>query len=407
MFAVDNTTPGGSQAKQIQLLHRKIQDYERLHNILLTICSSLDIEKILNRIVQGAVSLCGADEGAILLFDPSGVHTAKTLIRKSLPTNSLLDHYLNTLLAGWVSRHQKNLTTADLVAVFGEEQIPEKYRPISSALALPLVVRGDIIGVINLIRIRTEKPFDEHEKHIMGILASQCAQFIMNARLHDELFRESSRLRREVEERYAFHDIIGRSEKMQAVFTLLERILPTDSRVLLEGETGTGKELIARVLHYNGPRKDNPFVAVDCGALPANLLESELFGYVKGAFTGAHQNKIGLMEEANGGTIFLDEIVNMPLEVQSKLLRAIETCEIRPLGSNQVRQIDVRIIAAASDDLRGRVEDGSFRQDLYYRLNVVSIHLPPLRERGEDLVILAHHFLKKMSEKYGKSIVGF
>ncbi len=241
----------------------------------------------------------------------------------------------------------------------------------------------------------------------MHILASQCAQFIANARLHEELFRESARLRREVEERYAFHGIIGRSEKMQAVFTLLERILPTDTRVLLEGETGTGKELIARVLHYNGPRKDGPFVALDCGALPANLLESELFGYVKGAFTGAHQDRKGLLEAANGGTIFLDEIVNMPLEVQGKLLRAIETCEIRPLGSNRVKQIDIRIIAAASDDLRSRVEAGRFRRDLFYRLNVVSIHLPPLRERGDDLVILAHHFLEKMAQQYGKPIAGF
>ncbi|MFQ6003533.1 MAG: sigma-54 interaction domain-containing protein, partial [Candidatus Zixiibacteriota bacterium] len=208
-------------------------------------------------------------------------------------------------------------------------------------------------------------------------------------------------------EKYAFHGIIGNSPKMQEVFTLLERVIPTEGRVLLEGESGTGKELIARVLHYGGPRKDGPFVAVDCGALPASLLESELFGYLKGAFTGAHQDKKGLFEEAHGGTLFLDEIVNMPNEVQTKFLRAIEEGEIRPLGSTQIKKVDVRIIAAASDNLRAQVEASRFREDLYYRLNVVNISLPPLRERTEDIAILANHFLNKMAEKYGKTVKGY
>jgi transcriptional regulator with PAS, ATPase and Fis domain len=194
---------------------------------------------------------------------------------------------------------------------------------------------------------------------------------------------------------------------MQEVFALMERVIPTEGRVLLEGESGTGKELFARVIHYGGPRAAAPFVAVDCGALPANLLESELFGYVKGAFTGAMRDKKGLFEEADSGTLFLDEIVNMPIEVQSKFLRAIQEGEIRPLGSTQVKKVEVRIIAAASANLRAQVQAGKFREDLFYRLNVVSISLPSLRERKEDIAILANHFLHKMATKYGKKISGF
>ncbi|NIV71635.1 AAA domain-containing protein [Candidatus Saccharibacteria bacterium] len=187
----------------------------------------------------------------------------------------------------------------------------------------------------------------------------------------------------------------------------MERIIPTDVRVLLEGESGTGKERIARIIHYNGPRQNAPFVAVDCGALPASLLESELFGYVKGAFTGAEKDRKGLFEEANTGTLFLDEIANMPSEIQAKFLRAIQEGEIRPVGSSQVVKVNVRIIAAVSGDLKAKVDKGEFREDLFYRLNVVNFPLPPLRERKEDIAMLAHHFLKQMNEKYDKKIKGF
>ncbi|MGH7455742.1 MAG: sigma-54 interaction domain-containing protein, partial [bacterium] len=350
--------------------------------------------------------------GSIILLAPTGnsdehSQVVKTLIRKGDTGEVKLDHYLNNLLAGWVSQHQKPLLSNDLIQAFGEANLKKNHRDIVSVLSVPLALHGKILGVINLIVLAGEQPFGERELHLMQILASQCAQFIVHARLHEELFAETNRLRKEVQNKYAFHGIIGHSPKMQEMFALLERIIPTEGRVLMEGESGTGKERIARVIHYSGPRKEGPFVAVDCGALPANLLESELFGYVKGAFTGAIRDKKGLFEAANGGTLFLDEIVNMPLEIQSKFLRAIQEGEIRPLGSTQVRKVDVRIIAAASGNLRAEVAAGRFRQDLFYRLNVVSISLPPLRERKEDIAILANHFLNKMATKYGKKITGF
>ncbi|MFQ5768939.1 MAG: sigma 54-interacting transcriptional regulator [bacterium] len=392
---------------EIQRLLGQVQDYKRLISVLQTIGSSLEVDEILRKIIEGALHLCNAQQGSIMVFDPSGKQEAKTVIRKGEPEGKQLNHYLNTLLCGWTRRYKKPLLTNNLTETFGPKRLKEKYQSIASVLSVPLELHGEIVGVINLISLNKNQTFGERELQLLQILAAPFAQFIANARLHEALFTETQRLREEVQEKYAFHGIIGQSLKIQEVFALLERVIPTEGRVLLEGESGTGKELIARVLHYGGPRKDGPFVSVDCGALPANLLESELFGYFKGAFTGAHRDKKGLFEEAHGGTLFLDEIVNMPNEVQTKFLRALEEGEIRPVGSTQTKKVDVRIIAAASDNLRAQVEAGQFREDLYYRLNVVNISLPPLRERKEDIAILANHFLNKMAKKYDKMVKGF
>jgi len=388
-------------------LKQQAQDYKRLISVLQTIGSSLQVDEILQRIIEGAIDLCHAQQGSIMLFDPAGTQEGRTLIRNGDTDINLLNHYLNTLLSGWTRRHKKPLLTNNLTDTFGIELIKDKYQAITSVLSVPIELHGEIVGIINLISLNKEQTFSERKLHLIEILATPCAQFVLNARLHEALFKETLRLRKEVQEKYAFHGIIGHSPKMQAVFALLERVIPTEGRVLLEGESGTGKELVARVLHYCGPRKEGPFVAVDCGALPPNLLESELFGHVKGAFTGAHRDKKGLFEEAHRGTLFLDEIVNMPNEVQAKFLRAIEEGEIRPVGSTQIKKVDVRIIAAASDNLRAQVEAKKFREDLYYRLNVVNISLPSLRERKVDIAILTNHFLNRMAEKYGMKIKGF
>ncbi len=221
-----------------------------------------------------------------------------------------------------------------------------------------------------------------------------------------KLQQENILLRKILTERYQFYNIIGRSSKMQAIFDLIEKISRVDSNVLIEGESGTGKELVARAIHFNSHRANGPFVTINCAAIPDNLLESELFGYVKGAFTGATQSKKGLFAEADGGTIFLDEIGDMSLNLQSKLLRVLEEKTIRPLGSNQQIPVNVRIIAATNQDLKKAVEEKKFREDLYYRLNVLNIKLPPLRERKEDIPLLVEHFIKKYSEKYGKKVKG-
>jgi transcriptional regulator with PAS, ATPase and Fis domain len=218
---------------------------------------------------------------------------------------------------------------------------------------------------------------------------------------------ENLYLRREVERRYGFDKIIASSPAMDGVFDVMEKVAETDATVLIAGETGTGKDLVARAIHYSGPRKEARFVTQNCAALPDTLLESELYGHVRGAFTGAHVNKKGLFEVAHRGTIFLDEVGEMHPGMQVRLLRVLQDGEIRPLGSSETRTVDVRVIAATNRDLRKDVEDGRFREDLYYRLRVVEIALPPLRERKSDIPLLAHHFLDVANRKMGRKIKGF
>ncbi len=210
------------------------------------------------------------------------------------------------------------------------------------------------------------------------------------------LIAENLYLRQQLRGKYKFDNIIGNSPAIQPVFYRMEKILHTDSTVLILGESGTGKELVARAIHYNGSRKEKPFIVINCGAIPAELLESELFGHVRGSFTGAVADKPGKFEVANKGTIFLDEIGTMPLQLQMKLLRVLQEQEIERVGSTRRTKLDVRVISATNADLEERVLRAEFREDLYYRLNVIPIHLPPLRDRREDIPLLAKHFLKKI-----------
>jgi DNA-binding NtrC family response regulator len=208
---------------------------------------------------------------------------------------------------------------------------------------------------------------------------------------------ENMKLRAELGLRYQFDNIIGRSPAMREIFATIERVAPSRATVLLAGESGVGKDLIARAIHQHSPRKDHPFVKINCTAIPENLMESELFGYEKGAFTGASGSKPGRFEYADTGTVFLDEIGDVPAAVQVKLLRILQDREFERLGSNKTRHIDVRVVAATNADLRAALEQGTFREDLYYRLNVVPINIPPLRERREDIPYLAEHFVKKLA----------
>ena len=211
---------------------------------------------------------------------------------------------------------------------------------------------------------------------------------------------ENRRLRRLVHEDFRLESVVGNSEKMRRIFDLVERVAQTDVTVLIEGESGTGKELIAKGIHFSGARKDKPFVAINCAAIPETLIEAELFGYKRGAFTGATQESKGKFEEANGGTLFLDEISTMPLALQSRLLRVLQEQEITRLGENTTRKINVRIIAATNENLSELIKRNEFREDLYYRLAVVPINLPPLRTRREDIPLLTEHFLKKSIAKH-------
>jgi DNA-binding NtrC family response regulator len=226
--------------------------------------------------------------------------------------------------------------------------------------------------------------------------------------LEDRRLREENRrLRDEVDRRYRFATLLGRSPAMQAVFEHIDAVAASEASILLIGESGTGKELVARAIHWNGPRRDRPFVAVNCAAIPDGLLESELFGHERGAFTGADRKRRGLFAEANGGTIFLDEIADMSLALQAKLLRALQEKAVRAVGGNEEVRLDVRVISATNRDIAGLVRQGSFREDLYYRLAVIPLRLPSLRERVDDIPILAEHFLERAAAGLGKRVEGF
>jgi two-component system NtrC family response regulator len=221
------------------------------------------------------------------------------------------------------------------------------------------------------------------------------------------MVEENFYLRRELFNRFSFENIVGESPKILEIFDQINKVAPTDSTVLLFGESGTGKELFARAVHVHSQRASQQFVAVDCSTFSPSLLESELFGHVKGAFTGAVQDKAGIFDVAHGGTLFMDDVTNLNLEIQGKLLRVLETGEYKPVGASHFHNTDVRIIAATNKDLKGMVEEGKFREDLFYRLNVFPIYIPPLRERKEDIPKLAYHFLRLFCRKTGKRIEGF
>ncbi|MDD2271698.1 MAG: sigma-54 dependent transcriptional regulator [Desulfuromonadaceae bacterium] len=230
---------------------------------------------------------------------------------------------------------------------------------------------------------------------------------VKNALQQSQLLEENRELRAELEEKFRFENIIGACEGLKSVLERVGKVAVRDTSILITGESGTGKELIAQAIHYNSPRREKKFVAINCGALPENLLESELFGYKKGAFTGATESRYGLLEAANGGTLFLDEVGNLPMNVQKTLLRFLQEKEFHRLGDTSPTRVDVRVLSATNSDLKEAIKSGAFREDLYYRLNVVNIHLPPLRERNSDIPLLAAHFILQQNHKFKTSIKGF
>lgn len=289
-------------------------------------------------------------------------------------------------------------------------------------LALPLCNhQGAAVGVLVLTNIpdagRAADPYDP----LLRAFISQAAVAIDNVQLIEtnkrlidildntnrELEEENRRLREKIVSRYDFSKIVGHGSAMKKVFSLLEKVLASPATVLIRGETGTGKELFAQTVHFNSPRRNGEFVAQNCAALPDNLLESELFGYKKGAFSGAMQDKKGLIELANGGTLFLDEIGDMPLGLQAKLLRVLQEKEVRPLGAVESKKVDVRVVAATHCNLEEKIRKGEFREDLYYRLSVFPIDVPPLRARKDDIPALAKYFVDEFARVYGKEVSGF
>jgi DNA-binding NtrC family response regulator len=297
-----------------------------------------------------------------------------------------------------IDRADLILTDMKLPGMSGLEMLALIQRQNSRAPAIMMTAHGTIENAVEAMKSGAAdfllKPFSLD--HLMTVV---------NKAMEVRGLRDENRqLKEELGRRYEFDNIIGRSKQMQEIFAAVLRVAPTRATVLLTGESGVGKDLIARAIHFHSPRKDRPLVKINCSALPENLMESELFGYEKGAFTGANTTKPGKFEQADTGTVFLDEIGDVPQSIQVKLLRVLQEREFERLGSNKTKQLDIRMIAATNQDLRAALEQGTFREDLYYRLNVVALEIPPLRARKPDIPYLANHFLKKLALDTGTRV---
>jgi Nif-specific regulatory protein len=278
----------------------------------------------------------------------------------------------------------------------------------TSYLCVPILQETEVIGTLSADRPHGPRSVLEEEARLMSIVASMIAQAVRLRQAAEEerqrLIEENTRLQQRLRERFQPENIIGKSKKMLQVFDMIRQVADSHTTVLILGESGTGKELIANALHFNSARAGRPFIKVNCGALPENLIESELFGHVKGAFTGAHRDRKGRFELADEGTIFLDEVAELSPSMQVKLLRVLQEHTFERVGGADTIEVDVRVIAATSRDLQARIEQGGFRQDLYYRLNVFPIHVPALRERKSDIMLLADHFIEHYAHSHAKEV---
>ena len=395
---------------------KTIEDVTLLYEISEALNEHLDLKKSLYKVLEILSSSMNMSRGTITLLHPLrdeiSIEVAHGLSKSAMEKGK---YKLGEGITGRVIETGKAVTIPKISQepLFLDRTASRKSKQDQelSFICVPVKKGNQVIGALSV-----DMPFDESYslkdgKKLMSVIATMVARQVINLetiRLEKEHLREENiRLRNELENRYRITDIIGNSNKMREVYQMISQVSKSNATVLIRGESGTGKELVANSIHYNSLRSKRPFVKVNCAALPANLIESELFGHEKGAFTGAIKQKLGKFEIANKGTIFLDEIGSVGIDVQVKLLRILQEKEFERVGGYQTIKTDVRIITATNKNLEQAVEEDTFRHDLYYRLNVFPIYMPPLRERKTDILLLADHFLEKYTKENHKNIRRF
>ncbi len=371
--------------------------FEKLQTLAEDLSREYSVDTLLTHVMDDVIELVSADRGFLLLIRDGKIqsHVSRNFNQETIDDDLFSDSIVHHVIETRQPIIVHNALNDDL---FNTSQSVINMR-FCSVMCTPLMDRGAVIGLIYVGNDSIASRFCQHHLEALRVFASQISLILSNAILVDDLTFENRNLASKLDE-LRFGNIIGDCLPMREVFNTVRRVASTDVTVLIEGETGTGKELIAQELHRQSCRAKGPFVVINCGAIPENLLESELFGHVKGAFTGAIQTKGGKFQLANHGTLFLDEIGEMPQDLQVKLLRVLQEKCVVKVGSNTVEPVDIRIVAATNKDLEQEVSEGRFREDLFYRLNVITLHLPPLCERGEDVLLIARGFLEKYAKEF-------
>jgi transcriptional regulator with GAF, ATPase, and Fis domain len=380
--------------------------YRKLYEFSARLMEKYDLSELLNALMDLVIAITNADKGFLILMEGGDldIKVARNLKRENIA--DAISQLSDSIVAKVVST-RRPVIISDAVhdSEFASSMSVMNLR-LSSVMCVPLLERGNLLGLIYVGNDSIANLFEEQTLQVLTVFAAQASLILRNALLVNELQLDNRSLQEKLEQ-LSFGEIVGSCAPMQEVFKKVGKIASTDISVLITGETGTGKELIAREIHQRSPRVKGPFISINCGAIPENLLESELFGHVKGAFTGAVASKLGKFHAADGGTLFLDEIGDMPLPLQVKILRALQEKVVVRVGDTRPDTVDIRIIAATNRDLEVEIKAGRFREDLYYRLNVVNIHLPPLRDRGDDILVIARYLLARYATEYGNRVKGF
>jgi transcriptional regulator with GAF, ATPase, and Fis domain len=383
----------------------ELNSYKKIFEFSQKLMGSYELPALLDQLLDVTIQVSNADKGFLVLMESGEpvVKVARNLRRETI--TDAVSQLSDSILARVVKTRKPVIISDALSDDEFKNSLSVVNLKLTSVMCVPLLERGNMLGVIYVGNDNVAQLFEESHMEVLTIFAAQASLLIRNALLVNELQLDKRSLEEQIE-RIRFGEILGSSARMQEVFRKVQKVATTDISVLVTGETGTGKELIARELHNRSQRSKGPFVTINCGAIPENLLESELFGHVRGAFTGAVTTKAGRFQAADRGTLFLDEIGEMPVALQVKILRALQERVVVKVGDTHPESVDIRIIAATNRDLEAEIKTGRFREDLYYRLNVVHLHLPALRDRGDDIVVLARYMVSRYAPEYGGKVKG-